>query len=80
MLSENPRLFSCILNFHNNIAVKQSIKSLIETVVHIFYDNIASDTMWNQPIMKLLSDVIENEISRAPNIEALRWDKEETLG
>ena len=80
MLSENPRLFSCILIFHNNIEAKPSIKSLIQTVVHTFYDNIACDTMWNQPIMKLLSDVIENEINRASNIETLKWDKKETLG
>lgn len=33
--------------------------------MHIFYDNIASDTMWDQPVMKLMSDVVENEINRA---------------
>jgi len=35
--------------------------------------------MWAQPVMKLISDVIENEISRAISIESLRWDKNETL-
>jgi len=48
-------------------------------VVHSFYDNVASESMWHQPIMKLLSDVIGFEINRFENPDQIKWDKLDSL-
>lgn len=55
-----------------------NIESLINAIFHNFYDNIACGSMWRQPILRLVSDMIALEIDCAETPD-IKWDKEDTL-
>lgn len=63
-LCSNPGAISAIFQHHNNIVKSRNVELLVNTIVNNFYDNIACGSMWKQPIIRLISDMIAFEVNR----------------
>ncbi|CAK58383.1 unnamed protein product (macronuclear) [Paramecium tetraurelia] len=74
----NTKVCSAIFQHHNNTNRTTDIETLIRTFINSIYDNIACGSMWKQPILKLMSEIITTEVNRQEFPEFL-WDREETL-
>ncbi|CAD8056666.1 unnamed protein product [Paramecium sonneborni] len=73
----NTKVCSAIFQHHNYTNRTQEIETLIRTFINSIYDNIACGSMWKQPILKLMSEIITTEVNRQEFPEFL-WDREET--
>ncbi|KAM3135380.1 hypothetical protein pb186bvf_012538 [Paramecium bursaria] len=77
-LIKSPSLMAKILQHHNKIIITQKIQQLLNTIVHNFYDNVACPSMWSQPIIKLMSEMIKIEIEKSTQPD-FRWDQDVTI-